>query len=418
MNRIVPGSAFAPALPKVVVAQVGAREHYAVPEMLHAHGMLARLYTDIYWKAPFGPSALPSFVPKGLRRLAGRRSAVLPDRLVRSFDAALMADRLRQLYATRPTRLGDRLLDYDRRFTRRVLARLADEDHDAVLGFSGGALELLEHARRTGRTGILDVIAPPFEDEIVAAEDARFPALRGLTDAGLTPETLARHAEEWALADVLVVNSDWTRRQLLRAGVDEARIRVVPVVYRPPGDAAPRPPADGRPLRVLWVGSLNLRKGFPYALDAARRLARSGITFTFAGPAEIATDAVDWPANARWLGQVPRAEVAALFRTHDLFLLPTLSDGFAITQLEAMAHGLPVIATEHCGAVVEPGVSGLLVPTRSGEAIAEAVGRFASGSIRLDDASAAALRRAGDFTREAVAPALVAAVRAATEAPA
>jgi glycosyltransferase involved in cell wall biosynthesis len=397
---------------RIVVAQVGAREHYAVPEMFHGRGLLARFYTDIYWTGRLAPDALPGLAPRGLKRLVGRRSTMLPPGLVRCFNGAFAADRIRQLYATAPGDLSDRLHDYDRRFTLRVLDRLGDEDHDAVFAFSGGALELLRHARASGRTGILDVIAPPFEDEIVAAEDARFPQLAGGLAAGLSAATLNRHAEEWAVADSLVVNSGWTRRQLVRAGVDPAKIHVVPLVYAPPTSAPVRPREhSGRGLKVLWLGTLNLRKGFPYALEAARRLERFGVTFTFAGPAEIATDAVDWPSNARWLGQVPRAEAVRLFHAHDLFILPTLSDGFAITQLEAMAHGLPVIATEFCGEVVEDGVSGLIVEARCGEALAEAIGRYAGGDLSLTDASAAALRRSQAFTRDRVAPLLVAATR-------
>ena len=62
-----------------------------------------------------------------------------------------------------------------------------------------------------------------------------------------------------------------------------------------------------------------------------------------------------------------------LYRGSDVFLFPTLSDGFGLTQLEALGHGLPVIASRHCGQVVEDRVSGLVLPEVSPEAIADAI---------------------------------------------
>jgi len=58
------------------------------------------------------------------------------------------------------------------------------------------------------------------------------------------------------------------------------------------------------------------------------------------------------PANVEFRGRVTRDRATREYLVADAFVLPTLSDGFAITQLEAMAHGLPVIVTPNCGAVV------------------------------------------------------------------
>ena len=65
---------------------------------------------------------------------------------------------------------------------------------------------------------------------------------------------------------------------------------------------------------------------------------------------------------------VTRKQAAEFYRDADVFILPTLSDGFAITQLEAQAHGLPVIASKNCGKVVENGVNGIILDEPSGHA--------------------------------------------------
>jgi len=80
------------------------------------------------------------------------------------------------------------------------------------------------------------------------------------------------------------------------------------------------------------------------------------IHFDIVGPIGIARDIVDSaPSNITFCGSVSRDLAADYYRKADVFVLPTLSDGFAITQLEAMAYGLPVITTPHCGKVVTEG---------------------------------------------------------------
>jgi glycosyltransferase involved in cell wall biosynthesis len=66
--------------------------------------------------------------------------------------------------------------------------------------------------------------------------------------------------------------------------------------------------------------------------------------------------------HVRWIGSVPREDAARFYRDADVFLFPTFSDGFGLTQLEAQAWKLPVIATKFCGDVVEDGKNGYLLP--------------------------------------------------------
>src|SRR4029077_18394116 len=105
-----------------------------------------------------------------------------------------------------------------------------------------------------------------------------------------------------------------------------------------------------RPLRVLFLGLINLRKGVARLLEAARILRDEPVEFWMVGPVEIARASTIGNAGCvKWFGPVTREKAADYYRNADLFILPTLSDGFAITQLEAQAHGLPVIASKCCG---------------------------------------------------------------------
>jgi glycosyltransferase involved in cell wall biosynthesis len=144
----------------------------------------------------------------------------------------------------------------------------------------------------------------------------------------------------------------------------------------------PRP--VNQPLTLVHTASLSLRKGTPYLLEAFRRV-REKIPTARLLLTQIIQDDVkpvlekfrDLPVE--WAPGLPHPQLATHLRTADLFILPSLEDGFARTVTEALACGLPVITTSHTGAsdCIQPGVNGEVVPIRDPQAIADAVLKWA-----------------------------------------
>jgi glycosyltransferase involved in cell wall biosynthesis len=75
--------------------------------------------------------------------------------------------------------------------------------------------------------------------------------------------------------------------------------------------------------------------------------------------------------QVKWFGVAPRTKAETYYQQADVFILPTHSDGFGLTQLEAQAWKLPVIASRYCGEVVCDGVNGVILEEVSAQAIAE-----------------------------------------------
>jgi glycosyltransferase involved in cell wall biosynthesis len=98
-----------------------------------------------------------------------------------------------------------------------------------------------------------------------------------------------------------------------------------------------------------------------------------------------------------FVGRIQRNDIARIYRQAHLFVLPTISDGFAIVQLEAMAHGLPVITTPNCGRVVDDGQDGIIVPAMNSEAIVTAIARLDANRKQLVAMSRQAFDKAGQF---------------------
>jgi glycosyltransferase involved in cell wall biosynthesis len=139
-----------------------------------------------------------------------------------------------------------------------------------------------------------------------------------------------------------------------------------------------------RPLTVMSTGTLCLRKGSPYLFEAFRLIHKKLPNTRFVLRRVFSSDFKELlprynDVPIAWLGPLPVAELAAQLRQADIFLLPSLEDGLALTVVEALACGLPVITTPNTGAsdMIESGKNGEVVPIRDPQALANAVFKWA-----------------------------------------
>ncbi len=388
-----------------ITAQIGAREHYAVPRVLHREERLEQLYTDV-WCA-WGRSVLRA-APDPLRSVANRFHPEIPTSKVHSFTGRALYHRLHEflLVSDSDARRFQHHIDVGADFAAQVrddLRRSVDDWHRRVFfGYDTGSLEVLDFLADTPCVTLVDQIDPGrTEKEIVLEEIESWPGWARQAPVMYEPYQ-ERRAKEWDLASVVVVNSEWSKQALVGQGVPADKISVIPLAYEPPSTVESVRPPTTDPLDVLWLGSVILRKGIQYLVEAARLLRDEPIRFHVVGPIGITDEAVQSsPENMQFRGRVPRDQTAELYRDADVFVLPTLSDGFAITQLEAMAHGCPVIATRNCGRVVTPEEDGLLVPPRDPEALATAVLRCVQEQDLLSAMSSRAQHMAQRFTLDA-----------------
>ncbi|OAI28666.1 hypothetical protein A1351_11205 [Methylosinus sp. R-45379] len=384
-----------------IVCQIGAREHYALPAALHERGLLRALVTDI-WLPPDRPwsRALRAVSP----RLAARYSARLE-------SACVFADTLPSIASRSAARLAPGAnwsglhadnLRFDR-FAAARLQRMRAPAGGVALCYSYAAAQSLRAARSRGFATILNQIdGGPQEAALISALAQSYGAR-----ADAPPEAYWRRwREECETADMILVNSVWARDCLIAEGVPRGKLAIAPLMYRPERPSAAlhypeRFDAD-HPLTVLFLGAFSLRKGARTLLEAAAMLRGEPIRFLVVGRDELGAAAQKDYADIRFLGEVPRDETSDFYRKAHVFVLPTHSDGFALTQLEAQAHGLPAIVSRRCGDVVLDGASGLLLPDQSAASLRDALLWALRHPQRLAAMSARAISRAADFRPEAV----------------
>lgn len=356
-----------------ICVQLGAREHYAVPRALQAVGALQALITDAW-----APKALRS-LPWPMPRLRARFHPDLVRSDVRSGGLAWIGI---DAYLRARSRMAvdsnwNLLLARNRRFDR-MAAKLATRviaeaglapGGTTVFAYSYASTETLERMASAGHTTVLGQIdGGPWEEQIVMDEISRFPQLRDRYRPA--PDAYWRQwRSQCAAATRIVVNSPWAAECLERSGIPASKLVEVPLYYSGESDGPnvardiPDRFSPARPLRVLFLGQVNLRKGAARLFEAIRLLRSEPVEFRLVGPI-----LVDVPhdlrsmRNVQVVGPVDRPCVPREYAHADVFILPTLSDGYALTQLEAQRHRLPIIASRHCGPVVRDGVNGILLP--------------------------------------------------------
>lgn len=394
MSGAAPGARFA-------VAQLGARMHYAVPRILHGAGRLECLFTDLCatrgWPDLLRRCVPPALRPPPLARMLSRVPIGLPPERIRAFAGLGVAYALRRAAEPRRAEVNPADLWAARAFAERV-RRAGLGAATALYTFNQAALDLLLLARRQGVRAVLEQTSPPLslEARIVAEEAAAFPGWEDFDHDERWLELVAqRERDEWSAADLIVCGSGFVRDTLL-AQAPLPKCVVVPYGV----DAAGGPPdrdGHGGPLRVLTAGIVGLRKGSPYVQAAARAL-RGAAEFRMVGPAPLKPKALaTLRRDVDLVGAVPRPDMARHYAWADAFLLPSLCEGSATTCYEALAAGLPVIATHNAGSVVRDGIDGFVVPLRDVAAIVEKLALLAADRGRLREMSAAARARGQEF---------------------
>jgi glycosyltransferase involved in cell wall biosynthesis len=389
-----------------IVSQVGARQHYATPRAFALRNELRTFYTDA-WSGPARGVLL--HMPGRLKALADRYSPDLPaDRVVASNFTTLWEQATFKFRVPQRTPLAthNEWIREGKRFATWVNHRLsrkpADPSKDAFYGCKSVCLETLQMLKKQGVFTLIDQADPArVEEQLVQQERDKWPGWE--PHPGAVPQSYYdRCAAEWATADVVLVYSAWTKDAIVRQGVPAEKVIVVPLAYEhPPATQAipPQPLARGQRMTVLWLGTVNLRKGIQYLLEAAKKLIDRPIDFVVAGEILISQEAVaSAPPNVKFTGRILRGRAASMYRSAHLFVLPTISDSFAITQVEAMSYGLPVIATPRCGRVVTDGLDGRIVAPADADALAAAIAALDDDRQLLASMSSAARRKAATFS--------------------
>lgn len=257
---------------------------------------------------------------------------------------------------------------------RKVASRLSissKEGSKAIYAYEDGALESFRKAEQFAMLKMYDLPIGYWRAarELLANTQNEWPGwamtINGFADS---KEKICRKEEELALADHIFVASSFTARTLKRYPGELKNIRVIPYGFPPPQTGRTYENTEGRPIKLLFVGGLSQRKGLAELFHAVERLGDK-VTLTIVGRKSVeGCKALDKAlAKYHYIPSLPHSEVLSLMREHDVFVFPSLFEGFGLVITEAMSQGTPVITTERTAGpdIITDGEDGWIVTAGS-----------------------------------------------------
>ncbi len=272
-------------------------------------------------------------------------------------------------------------------------AARALKPHDVFIALSGQSIRSFRRAKELGARIVCERGSSHilFQDRILREEHE----LQGLPYRPINPRVVEQELEEYEFCDQINVPSTFVTDTF-----DIQRVPLKKVFKNPYGVSLnafrPKPKRDSV-FRILFVGNISLRKGVHYLIGAVKKLGISSAEVSLIGAAETNMLPLlsGLPPQFRRIGPVPQLRLSEYYSQGSVLVLPSIEEGLATVQAQAMACGIPVIATTNTGAadLFEDGSEGYIVPIRSPEAIADRLQRLMDDPALLRHMSENALKR-------------------------
>lgn len=270
-------------------------------------------------------------------------------------------------------------------FGRWVAAQVGKGAYDVVHSFSGIAVELLAtrpaRARQRGRAIHLVVRGSAHivvQDALLREEELRSKQRIERPSRAI----VEREKIEYRDADRIITLSTFAYESFLQQGIPKEKLACLPLGvnvkdFRATAEvleARRRRISSGAPLRVLWVGTMSLRKGLLDYIEIVKALAGPKFQFRFVGdvPGDLTSLRAELPA-VEFIERQRQWDLRKQYDWGDVFIFPTIEDGFAVVLTQAAANGLPILATTNCAGpdMLRENATGWVLPIRSPQAFVE-----------------------------------------------
>lgn len=360
--------------PKVVLAVNGVFHHFELAHELAKRGMLSGIYSTFHWGR--------------LKREGLAREVVRPFPWIHPAQIAIHG------VAPIPGAINKHI-DRAVRWTLDAYVARSLPTCDAYVALSGSGLKSGRTAQGRGAIYVCDRGSSHirFQDQIVSEEYQMWGVDRPVAD----PFFIAREEAEYAQADAITVPSSFALRSFLEKGVPKEKLHRIPYGVR-----LDRFQRVGEPPRtefqVLFAGTVSLRKGVPYLLEAFQALRHPRKRLRLVGPVLQEMQPLFRKfdmTNVEVVGQIPQTRMREYMSGSHVMVLPSIEEGLALVQGQALACGCPLISSLHTGGedLFSDGVEGFLVPIRSARAILERLQQLADDPGLQQRMSEAALAR-------------------------
>ncbi|MBO6517688.1 MAG: glycosyltransferase family 4 protein [Bacteroidia bacterium] len=341
---------------KVIVSCSTKFHAFALAEQLQRHGMLAGLYTSYAFQRN-----------RWFRKLAKRvdKEQIDPSNINTAIWLAI------------PIKLFPKFSHlWNSIFDLWVARKIKRSDADIFIGWSGMSLNAIKAAKKKGMITILERGSShiSYQKEILNKEYAKYNLPLIQNDQVERKEII-----EYREVDHISIPSSFVRNSFERKEVDQAKL-----IQNPYGTSSHFRPVqterNDQKFRILYLGSLMVRKGLPYMFEAVKNLSipKEDYEVIFVGRVQEEVRLIaeaQKEDNWKFLGHMDHYSLSEVISTCDVAIHPSLEEGLSMVIPQIMSCGIPVIATTNTGGmdIIDDGKNGFIVPIRNPKAIAEKI---------------------------------------------
>ena len=270
------------------------------------------------------------------------------------------------------------------------------KDADIFVFYNGNGLSSCNYANKIGKITVVEVVNSHVEyQEDLLREEHRSLNLPWKPFHKLDKE---RRLQEYDAADYILLPSEFVKESFLAKGFPEEKLLKVPYGFTIPVQIGSSSIKKHTTFNVLYVGSISVRKGIRYLIEAFKMLKIPNKKLTIVGPVEQISgiEDIELTDDIEFAGVLKGTDLEKAYQSADVFCLPTIEDGYGLVLGEALSYGLPLITTTNSGGLdlIAEGIEGFIVPIRDSLAIYEKLELLSSDSELLDNMKLEALSKA------------------------
>jgi alpha-maltose-1-phosphate synthase len=253
-------------------------------------------------------------------------------------------------------------------------------ESDIFMFYNGGGLNTCKYIQKKGGLGVVEAVNSHvlYQQEILKNEHKSL----NIPWTPFHKQETARRLKEYEQADYILMPSEFVKKSFLEYGFAEEKLVKVPYGFTNlAGKASAVPGTQSGEFKVLYVGSISVRKGVHYLIEAFQKLKHPKKQLYIVGP-EAQPNGINniaIPENVFFTGPLKGKELEEAYRTATVFCLPSIEEGLALVLGEALSFGLPIVTTVNTGAtdIITDGKEGFIVPIQDANVIYERLQQLA-----------------------------------------
>lgn len=247
---------------------------------------------------------------------------------------------------------------------------------DVFVGWSSGALHSMRRAKELGAKTVVERGSShiEYQNEVLKQEYDRW-GIQPLAGSLPHPRIIEKELCEYSEADAIAVPSLFVKKTFVEKGMPEKKLLHVP--YGVDLSLFYQISKTDSVFRIIFVGGMTIRKGVHYLLQVFHELNLPNAELLLIGALhdELKPFFKKYKGSFRWIPHVAHEQLYQYYSQSSIFAISSIEEGLALVQPQAMACGLPVLATENAGArdIIRNGIDGYIIPIRNNDALKEKI---------------------------------------------